>query len=424
MSSAAPFVAWADRQALTPPGSPSQPQGKSTRTAPNPDTVEPDAAAFDMLDLNATPLEEEIPEQQVRDAQEIQPEANPPLWKDVVPRPYLKRYELIGSVADGFQEYGRGAWANVFRAIERLPGKIAAPLTPPLSPPNSPKQAGINRLLALKVPSRKDAHPIIRQEARILTYLHAFPSAPDYLVAFHGYDYTVNSLVFSAVPLSLDWHVKQAAHTAWSSLSKKTMFHPVVGEEEWWHLARYLIGGLAFLHGRNCVHGDIKPGNILLQPSGSSFIPLFCDFSSSRVMPIARARGEADEAEEVEEVEEVTAITLEYTSPELLESFRTPDTRSITSHASDVFALGVTLLVMAIGESPYASARLEVQKLAMTREGRPLDFARADEGAARVMKGKMVDRTIAMSLEQKADRRVAAEDWVKWTVEEEERMRG
>lgn len=423
-SAALPSVAVALRQTITPPGSPSQPPGKSTSSALNPDTAEPDAAALDILDLNATlsSSEGETPEQQMRNTLEVRPEANPPLWKETVPRPYLERYEFLGSVGGGFEEYGRGVWSNVYRAIERLPSKISAPLTPPLSPPNSPKQAGINRLLAVKVPSRKDAHRIIRQEARILTYLHAFPSAPDYLVPFHGYDQTLNGLVFSAVPLSLDSYVKQAAARVRSSFSKQTMFRPVVGEEEWWHLTRHLILGLAFLHRQNCIHGDIKPGNILLQPSGDSLVPLFCDFSSSRVMAISRAGGEEDHADEIEEV---TAVTLDYTCPELLESLRgrTPGARAITTRASDVFSLGVTLLFMAMGESPYASARMELQKVAMAREGRPLDFARGGEGGPRVMKGKLVDRTVAMSVEHKADRRVEAEDWVAWTVEEEEKKK-
>lgn len=363
-----------------------------------------------MLDLNATQSEKDNTDgEEVGLAPQISSEATELSWKKTTPRLFLKRYELLGSIGSGFQEYGRGAWSTVYRAIECHPAKIPAPLTPPLSPPGSPKQAGINRLLAVKAPSRNDAHSILEQEARILTYLHSFPKATTYLVPFHGYDEPLHSLIFSAIPLNLDSHIKQAARTARANPSTKTMFDPVVGVEQWIDLAEHLISGLAFLHSHNCVHGDIKPGNILLQGSGDSVTPLFCDFSSARVMvPSTTEPGEEDEAEEV------TAVTPGYISPELLVALhgRTPGMRAITTPASDVFSLGVTLLFAAIGECPYAGARLEVQKLAMTREGRPLDFARNGEGAARVRKGKMVDRIVAMGVEKEVSKRLEAKEWL------------
>lgn len=416
MSSPSVLAAWGGRKAPTPPSSPSQPQRK--RTVSSPSLLEPDAATLDMLDPNATQSVRHNLDEGVGPTQQIQSEASDVTWNKTIPRPYLKRYELLGSIGTGFEEYGRGAWSIVYRAIECHPGKISAPLTPPLSPPNSPKQASINRLLAVKAPSRNDAHPILKQEARILTYLHSFPGAATYLVPFHGYDQPLHSLVFSAIPLNLEFHVKQAARTARSSPSMKTMFDPVVGAGEWTDLAEHLISGLAFLHSHNCVHGDIKPANILLQSSGDSgVIPLFCDFSSSRV--VVPSTSTADPGEEDDDVEEVTAVTPDYTSPELLVGLhgRTPGMRAITTPASDVFSLGVTLLFTAIGESPYASARMEVQKLAMAREGRPVDFARSGDGAGRVMVGKTVERVVAMAVEKEVKKRVNAQDWLSRTEE-------
>ena len=372
-----------------------------------------------MLDVNATPSEKDKLDEGVEITQRIQSEAKELTWKKTTPRPYLKRYEIVGSVGAGFEEYGRGAWSTVYRAIERHPGKIPAPLTPPLSPPNSPKQASINRLLAIKAPSRGDAHRILQQEARILTYLHSFPEAAAHLVPFHGYDQPLHSLIFSAIPLNLESHVKQAARMARSNSSTKTMFDPVVGVSEWTRLAEHLIRGLTFLHSQNCVHGDIKPANILLQKcSDDSITPLFCDFSSSRV--IATSTKEPGGEDDDEEVEEVPAVTPDYTSPELLVGLhgRTPGMRAITTPASDVFSLGVTLLFAAIGESPYASARMEVQKLVMAREGRPLDFARSGEGAVRVMTGKLVDRVVKMGVEKEVKKRVGVKEWLS-RIEEE-----
>ena len=428
-SSPSLLAAWGGRKALTPPSSPAQPQRK--RTVSSPSLYEPDATALDMLDLSATQSAKADLNDGVAAAPQIQLEPKEDKWKKTTPRPYLKRYELLGSVRTGFDEYGLGAWSTVFRAIECHPGKTAAPLTPPLSPPSSPKQTGINRLLAVKSPSRNDAHPILQQEARILTYLHSFPEATTYLVPFHGYDEPLHSLIFSAVPLNLESYVKQAARTARSNPSTKTMFDPVVGTGEWAHLAEHLISGLAFLHSHNCIHGDIKPANILLLQSSSNEsvnTPLFCDFSSSRVIvPSTTSPGSE---EDDDDVEEVTAVTPDYTSPELLVGLhgRTPGMRAVVTPASDVFSLGVTLLFAAIGESPYASARMEVQKLAMAREGRPVDFARSGEGAARVKVGKLVERIVKMGVEKDVKKRVDATEWLARTedlvVEEKKRKSG
>lgn len=416
MSSPASLVVCGDRRELTPPHSPFNPPRKGM--LPSPTIIEPDAAALDMLDLSAKPSDEETPRQ--NEAQQIPLETKHPTWEETVPRPYLERYELMGSVETGFEEYGRGAWSTVYRAVECLPPQNSAPLTPPTSPPNSPKQAGTNRLLAIKAPSRNDAHRILQQEARILTYLSSFPRAPDYLVPFRGYDQSFQSLVFSAVPLNLESHVKQAAKIARSNPSTKTMFNPVVGVDEWADLASHLISGLDFLHSENCVHGDIKPANILLRQSADSITPLFCDFSSSRIIVASTETGDLDDTEEV------TAVTTDYTSPELLVSLhgRTPSARAIVTPASDVFALGVTLLFAAIGESPYASARMEVQKLAMAREGRPLDLARGGECASRVMMGQLVDKIIRMGVEKEVDKRVDVKEWMRRTESHIQEVKG
>ncbi|RJE16794.1 hypothetical protein PHISCL_10869 [Aspergillus sclerotialis] len=67
------------------------------------------------------------------------------------------------------------------------------------------------------------------------------------------------------------------------------MTEPVLGSDaKWFHLARQLISALVWLHNdAQVVHGDIKPGNILLtrvQGSGIdiSFQPIFADFSSAQ----------------------------------------------------------------------------------------------------------------------------------------------
>lgn len=213
------------------------------------------------------------------------------------------------------------------------------------------------------------------------------------------------------------------------------MFDPVIGSVEWAYLATKLIDGLAFLHSARCVHGDIKPANVLLRPS-STFpfpTPLYCDFSSSHIghrllcttttgsESVATTSEDNRDADDEfsssddgdgdqknknndgnnntmeegveEEIEPVSAVTPDYASPELLSALHSG--KATATQASDVFALATTLVMAAIGQSPYYSAgRMEVLKLSMAKEGRPLDFAQGGENGSRVMRGKLVDKVV------------------------------
>ncbi len=347
-----------------------------------------------------------------------------PKWKDTVPRPYSRRYQLLGSPSTGYQEYGRGAWSIVYRALEIAePLDSTAPVTPPGSPPPSPMLASINPMLAVKVPSRRDAHKILEKEARILTYLHSYPKASDHLVSFHGFDLSRYSLVLEAIPLNLETYAIAAGKAARLNLSTKTMFDPVIGTSEWVHMATSLIDGLAFIHAASCVHGDIKPANILFRPisTSTSLTPVYCDFSSSYVgrrcskgtPPHANHDGEdSNESDEYDdEIEPVSAVTLDYASPELIASLYPCVGDAIATPASDVFALATTLIMVAIGESPYAGARMEVQKLGMAKEGRPLDFARGGDGASRIMRGRLVERVVKGGLAKEIEKRFGVGEW-------------
>lgn len=318
------------------------------------------------------------------------------LGSDAAPKLYTEKYQLQ-------EELGRGAWSTVYLAIENvepLKPRTNLPLTPPTSPTTG-ATASSKKVLAVKKPSSRQAHKILEKEAKILTYLTSHADASTHLVLFHGFDTAQHSIVLGAVPLSLETHAKAASRTPFST---KTMFDPVVGAEEWAGLAEALIGGLAFLHSTGCVHGDIKPANVLLRSESSGGLsPLYCDFSSSHIVS---GTGEG------EDVEEVSAVTTEYLSPELLEALspRSP-ARAVATYASDVFALGVTLLFAAIGDSPYAGARIASQKLGMAKEGLPFEFARRGEQASRVMKGRAVEKALSGALAKEAVKRATVAEW-------------
>lgn len=322
-------------------------------------------------------------------------------WEGTTPRIYNKQYRRQASDLSGSGEFGRGVWSTVYGAMEIPASHPTAPLTPPISPSSASSSLSNNKVLAVKAPSRRDAYKILDHEARILTYLHSLPKSSDYLVPFHGYDQPAHSIILSAIPLNLDTHVKAVAGIARANVSTRTMFDPIIGVKEWSSFATALISGLSFLHSNHCSHGDVKPANILLQPpycQGDLYVPLYCDFSSSLIT--------TDPAPS-----EITALTQDYSSPELLTSLIDPTRQTLPTFAADVYALAVTLLFAAIGESPYAGARMEVMKLSMAKEGRPLQFAKSGEQAARVRKGGVVEKCLAGALAKDVSTRWDVARW-------------
>ncbi|MCJ1341430.1 hypothetical protein MMC09_006726 [Bachmanniomyces sp. S44760] len=415
---------------LTPPTTPLRP--KTWRSPASADGL----SGFDGLEISVPGIDEllEIKEAKVQVSEVERKEIS---WEDTVPKPYTKDYEPLRKGS----EYGHGVWSTVYAAIESNPpldekstslsGDIPTPPTSPLttalgdsvsSPSPLPiiqsrttTSTALSKILAIKSPIRRDAHKVLAHEARVLTYLHQSmktPRASTYIVPFHGYNSVEHSLVLTAIPLNLDTLAKDSLRTV--TARKIPTTDPVIGLETWKTIARDLVSGLEYLHSRNCVHGDIKPANILLEPFPTTtneggeltYKPLYCDFSSSRIPSPSSPH---------EEEEEISAVTTTYSSPELLESFyhrNSASTRAIATFASDIFALGVTLLVAATGENPYSLARIELQKTSMAREGRVLYYARMVEQAGRrVERGGVVERGLGSSLEGDVGRRGSVRGW-------------
>ena len=373
-----------ENEPLTPPATPVRPHTK--RSSISADNIESLCSIGVNLGAKPQDILEFVAKQVKEKAKDVQ---------NTKPRPYTKRYVLL-------EELGYGVWSTVYRASEVGPPiKTTASLPP--SPPDSPMNGAIpssKKFLAVKKPHRRDAYNILEREAQILTFLHSYHDASTHLVPFHGWDAATHSLILTAIPLSLESHVKSARK---APLTTKTMFDPVIGAAGWADMAGDLISGLAFLHGQGCVHGDIKPANILLQPSEDGEpTPLYCDFSSSHILSATA------------EPEEVSAVSTDYTSPELLSAIhnnKDNTQRAIATYASDVFALAVTLLFAAVGESPYAGARMEIQKVGMAKEGLPIEFARRGEQASRVMKGRAVEKALKGALAREVEGRLETEDW-------------
>ncbi|BFZ64786.1 hypothetical protein YB2330_005938 [Saitoella coloradoensis] len=115
----------------------------------------------------------------------------------------------------------------------------------------------------------------------------------------------------------------------------------------WLGVAWKLVRAVEGLRKRGCVHGDIKPHNVLLFSSSSSSStedsqypePKLGDFASARMPGV----GVGVEGEGLVE----GVLTPAYAAPELLTSSTPPST------SSDIFSLGLTLLALATGREPY-----------------------------------------------------------------------
>jgi serine/threonine protein kinase len=317
-------------------------------------------------------------------------------WDSTTPALYSGYYILRN-------ECGRGAWSTVYRAEEcGLPPGPSSSMEPgAFTPPNSPLRRGPTskpEVFAVKVPLNRGAHAVLAHEARVLTYLHSYPKAESHIVPFHGFNPTANSVVMGLIPLTLNAFIEDCVSQD-RAFSTRLTSDPVIGADDWIHITVMLIRGLSYLHSRNCVHGDIKPANILLEPIPRSsnpyvktFQPYFCDFSSSVVFsPIVSASSSTTSDLPAWQ----SAITTTYAAPELLTS-----SAASTTFQSDIYSLGVTLLVAALGESPYASARNDMQRLAWAKEGSPLVFGSAGEEGVRVREGGTVRKWLKKSLER------------------------
>ncbi|KAI9787061.1 MAG: hypothetical protein M1816_007732 [Peltula sp. TS41687] len=349
----------------------------------------------------------------------------PTFSSELIPRT-LQGKVVYKTKTQGVTKYGKGAWSVVYQGVyEKSPDMTRSKSGLP-SPPGSPSSVA-GQFVAVKEPLPSqlgDTKSVVLKEAQILTYIQPFPfvdprkTFQEHVVTFLGFKPEDTAIVMEALPLTLSAFSLTRGKTAVQqreTISSLTKHEPVVGAEQWLVLASKLIAGLEFLQELKIVHGDIKPQNILLRrrKAGSSDVigdvnallePVYCDFSSAHVV------------QDGNEPEPVSAITYTYTAPELLEAHRrsgedNKPIHPISTYRSDVFALGATLLVPAIGQELYSQTSSTQQKLAMVRQGQPLEGARCTDQAVRVMRGGLVDRAVRGAVAKKLEDRWNLDTW-------------
>lgn len=198
------------------------------------------------------------------------------------------------------EQVGAGGGGTVWRALDEELGRLVA----------------VKRALSADTGDGAERVARLRREAKLLARLN------------HPHVVTL----FDVVPEGTEWWLVMEYFESGSLADQGTL-----PPERAARLGVQIARALEAVHGAGLVHGDIKPGNVLMTKDGQAKL---ADFGASRTVHAEETLTETDG---------LVAVTPAYVPPEVANG-------ADPLPASDVFSLGATLFAAVEGRSPYGSA--------------------------------------------------------------------
>ena len=164
--------------------------------------------------------------------------------------------------------------------------------------------------------------------------------------------------------------------------------HGLFGFEEVADCIRQAAEGLAHAHGRNMIHCDIKPSNLLLSDQG---VIKILDMGMARLAESGEDSGE--------QVDHKVLGTIDYMSPE--QAMDGPD----FDHRADIYSLGCTLYFLLTGHPPFDEGTL-TQRIVKHQTQPPPDILAEQPDTPQ----ELVDICMKMMAKDPADRYQSAEE--------------